>query len=62
MARPKKKENKPVTIRMDQEVYDRLDRYCERSGQTKTTAIERSIEFFIDDYDRKMSLIAEAEK
>lgn len=42
MARPKK-ENHPISIRMDKAVYDRLNEFCEVSGQPKTVAIERAI-------------------
>ncbi len=53
MARPKKNSS-PVTIRMDQEVYERLNAFCERSGQPKTTAIERALIEYIDAYDKLM--------
>ena len=42
MARPKK-ENHPISIRMDKAIYDRLTEFCEVSGQPKTVAIERAI-------------------
>lgn len=53
MARPKKNSS-PVTIRMEQKVYERLNTFCERSGQPKTTAIERALTEYIDAYDRLM--------
>ena len=53
MARPKK-DSSPVTIRMDQKVYERLNAFCERSGQPKTTAIERALSEYIDTYDKLM--------
>lgn len=42
MARPRK-ENHPISIRMDKAIYDRLNEFCEVSGQPKTVAIERAI-------------------
>ncbi len=60
MARTKVKETQSFTIRMDRELFDRLSDYCERSGQTKTTAIERALSMYIDDYDRKMDILATA--
>ena len=60
MARTKVKETQSFTIRMDRELFDRLSDYCERSGQTKTTAIERALSMYIDDYDRKMEILASA--
>ena len=41
MAR-EKKENVPVSIRMEKQTYDRLVKFCEESGQPKTVAIERA--------------------
>ena len=49
-----KKESKPFSIRMEKITFDRLAEYCEESGQSKTVAIERAINKFIDDYDEKM--------
>lgn len=42
MARPKK-DNHPVTVRMEEELYNRLNDFCERSGQPKTVALERAL-------------------
>ena len=56
MARPKK-DNKAISVRLASDVYKRLNDYCERSGQTKTVAIERAITMLIDDYDEKQQII-----
>ncbi|MGN0265543.1 MAG: ribbon-helix-helix protein, CopG family [Oliverpabstia sp.] len=56
MARPKKP-NHPVTVRLEQELYDRLNDFCERSGQPKTVAIERALKAYIDDYDEMMEKV-----
>lgn len=53
MGRPKK-DHHPVTIRMEQELYERMNDFCERSGQTKTVALERAIKEYIDNYDAMM--------
>ena len=58
MARPKK-ENQPVTVRMDKGIYDRLNDFCVRSGQSKTTAVERALAMYMDNYDRMMKKIEE---
>ena len=50
MARPKK-ENHPISIRMDKAVYDRLNEFCEVSGQPKTVAIERALVAYISNYN-----------
>ena len=56
MARPKKP-NHPVTVRLEQELYDRLNDFCERSGQPKTVAIERALRAYIEDYDEMMEKV-----
>lgn len=59
MARPKTKEYKPLTVRMDATVYDRLTDYCQESGQPKTVAVERAITMFINDYEKKKTILEE---
>ncbi len=53
MARPKK-ESHPITIRMAQELFDRLNDFCDRSGLSKTVAIERALTEYINAYDKLM--------
>lgn len=60
MARPKTKEYKPLTVRMDANVYERLTDYCQESGQPKTVAVERAITMFINDFEEKKALLEEA--
>ena len=45
-----KKENVPVSIKMEKQTYDRLVEYCRESGQPKTTAIERAVNLYIDTF------------
>lgn len=54
MGRPVKKDSHPVTVRMEQELLDRLNDFCDRSGQPKTVAIERAVKAYIDSYDEDM--------
>jgi predicted DNA-binding protein len=49
MPRPKK-DNHPLSMRIDKNIYERLNQYCEDSGQTKTMAIERALVSYMDDY------------
>lgn len=49
----KMKESHPISIRMELMTFDRLKQFCEDSGQSKTVAIERAINMYIDDYDDK---------
>ena len=55
----KTKESKPFSIRMDKPTFDRLEAFCKESGQSKTLAIERSVNMYIDDYDEKMKKLNE---
>lgn len=49
-----KKKCQPMSIRLEQNIAERLADFCNRSGQSKTTAIERAITAYIDDYDALM--------
>lgn len=49
MPRPKK-ESVALNIRLDKDVNDTLVKYCEETGQTKTTAIERMLNEALKDY------------
>ena len=53
MARPKK----PITVRIEQNIFDRLNQFCNDSGQSKTVAIERALQMYMDDYDKKQTII-----
>jgi len=57
-----KKDNHPISIRMEQDLYDRLNQFVEDSGQPKTVAIERALEMYLDDYYSKQDLISKATK
>ncbi len=56
-----KKDNTPTSFRLATEVYDRLSKFCEESGQPKTVAVERAIMMYIDDYEKKKAKISDAE-
>lgn len=58
MARPKIKDSKAMTVRLDSDLFDKLNEYCEKSGQTKTTAVERALVMFIEDYNEKMKKLS----
>lgn len=59
MARPRKP-NHPVTVRLDESLYSRLNDFCECSGQSKTGAIERALDMYIQDYYNKQRIIEDA--
>lgn len=62
MGRSKTKDCKPLTLRMDAAIYDRLASFCLDSGQSKTGAIERALAMYLDDYEKKQALLKEAER
>lgn len=55
----KVKDSHPFSIRMETSTFERLKEFCEESGQSKTVAIERAINMYIDDYDAKMEKLKE---
>lgn len=59
MAR-QKKDSRPFSIRMDKTIYDKLEAFCEESGQPKTVAIERAVEAYVEDYNEKMKRAEES--
>ena len=46
MARAKK-DNVPVSVRLEKGIFEKLSRFCEDSGQPKTVAVERALEMYI---------------
>lgn len=49
MAR-QKKDAHTITIKMDSQVYNQLEQFCDESGQTKTMAIERILGRYFKGY------------
>lgn len=60
MGRPRK-DNVPVSFRLERTVFDKLSQFCEDSGQAKTVAIERALGMYIDDYYEKQEIIRNSE-
>lgn len=52
MARPRK-ESKLLNIKLAAEVNEQLEQFCEESGMTKTTAVEKILGQFFDGYFQK---------
>ncbi len=57
-----KRDAKPFTMKMDSATYERLEAYCEASGQTKTVAIERAVNAYIDEYEKQQAILKEHER
>lgn len=52
-----KKEHETLSIRLEKQIANRLADYCDKSGQTKTLAIERALTMYINDYDKKEKIL-----
>ncbi len=53
-----KKDNHPVTIRMDASIYKKLNDYCKETGLTKTAAIERAIDMSISNFKAEKEILS----
>ena len=45
-----KKNARILNIRLDAEIYDMLDQFCEESGQARTLAVERFLRKGLEEY------------
>lgn len=52
MAR-QKKDGHYVTYYLNSDIYRRLIKYCDEVGQTNTTAIERILSQYLNQYEHK---------
>jgi len=52
MPRPKK-DAKILNIRLDKEINDKLEKFCEEAGQSKTVAVERFLNRCLTEYFEK---------
>lgn len=58
MGRPAK-DGKALNLYIEAEIADRLEQYCDDTGITKTAAIERILESYFDERDRKIKKTGE---
>ena len=49
MSRPKK-ESKILNIKLSMPINDKLEQFCEETGMTKTTATEKIMAQFFEEY------------
>ena len=61
MGRPRK-DNKALSMRIATPVSDKLDEFCELSGQTKTAAVERAIMMYINEYEKDAAMLKKMKK
>ena len=52
-----KKENISLNIRLAKEVSNRLNDYCEETGMTKTSVVERALSMYLDDHEKKKAIL-----
>ena len=45
-----KKDAKYLNMKLDREIYDQLEQFCDESGMTKTMATEKILEQFFERY------------
>ena len=60
MGRPKKN-GKYLNICIELPIYERLEAFCKESGQPKTTAVERALQAYLDEYAEKQAKLRELE-
>ena len=53
MAR-EKKDAKNFACKFDREIFERLEEFCQLSGQSKTTVVERAVQKYLEENLEKM--------
>ena len=48
-----KKDYRNLNIKLASEIYEALETFCEETGITKTTAIEKILDRFFEEYFKK---------
>lgn len=56
MARPKKN-GTYLNVCIETPIYERLEKLCEDAGQTKTVAVERALNAYLDEYEEKQRIL-----
>ena len=56
MSRPKK-DGIYLNIKLDRELYQRLERISEEAGQTKTLIAERALTTYMDNYEENQAVL-----
>lgn len=46
-----KKNGTYLNVCIESQIYERLERMCEAAGQSKTTAVERALTAYLNDYE-----------
>ena len=57
-----KKDGTYLNVRINSDVYKRLAMYCDTVGQTKTIAVERALNSYINEYEEREKKLKSIEK
>lgn len=52
--------SRPMSFRLEAGIANKLEAFCDDSGLTKTKAVEKALEMYIDDYYEKQKILEEA--
>ncbi len=52
MARPKSKEYDLFQCKLDKKISQALTEFCEETGRTKTSAVERALVKYLEEYKK----------
>ena len=49
-----KKDSRNFTCKFDREIFEKLEEFCQLSGQSKTMVVERAVEKYLEENLEKM--------
>ena len=49
-----KKDAKILNIKLDREIHEQLEQFCDESGMTKTVAVEKILQHYFEEYFNKI--------
>lgn len=61
MAR-QKKNGIYLNVCIEKTIYEELESFCSEAGQTKTTAVERALVEYLENYRKKQQMLRELEE
>lgn len=48
-----KKDAKILNIKLDREIHEQLEQFCDESGMTKTIAVEKILQHYFEEYFKR---------
>lgn len=48
-----KKDAKILNIKLDREIHEQLEQFCDESGMTKTIAVEKTLKRYFEEYFKR---------